>query len=131
MKKYGTAGSFFKNPVVSEKKYGQLKNKWPDMPGFRVEEGIRKKELGIKISLAWILDKILEVHKVESYKVRKVKGGVGCFENQPIVVVNYGNASAKEVLELSARISKEVKNKTGIEIEKEVRVVNTKGKSFT
>ncbi|MDP2593510.1 MAG: hypothetical protein Q8P52_02590, partial [bacterium] len=116
LKKYGTAGSFFKNPIVTERKYKTLLRKWPEMPRFRV--GGEKNKY--KIPLAWILDKILEVHKVESYKVRKVKGGVGCFENQPIVIVNYGNASGSEVENFAEKIKKEVKKRTGIKISEEV-----------
>src|SRR3989339_828425 len=53
--KFGTAGSFFKNPVISEKLFEKLKEQFPGIPGFPSGDG------SFKLSLAWILDNLLNL----------------------------------------------------------------------
>lgn len=106
----GTAGSFFKNPVVSSEKFRELKKRFPDLPGFPCNA------LETKVSLAWIIDKVCGLKGVR-------EGDVGTYRNQALVIVNYGEATTNEVLSFAKKISDEVREKTGIEIEPEVRIV--------
>ncbi len=108
--KVGTAGSFFKNPIISQEKYKELKEKFLDLPGFPEEKG------RVKVSLAWIFDKICEL---KGYK----EGNIGLYDKQPIVLVNFGGATAEEIKIFSEKIKKIVKEKTGIKIEEEVEKV--------
>jgi len=103
----GSAGSFFKNPIITKEEYKKLKKKFPEIPGFS-ESNIK-----MKVSLAWILDKICGL---KNYKI----GNVGLYKNQPMVLVNFGKATTEEIINLSDKIKKIVKEKTGIKVEEEV-----------
>jgi len=108
--KIGTAGSFFKNPVITVAQYNKLKDKYPQIPGFPDGTGT------IKVPLAWILDNICGL---KSFK----EGNVGLYEKQPIVLVNFGEATEKEITDFSKKIKNIVKEKMGIEIEEEVEKI--------
>ncbi len=106
----GTAGSFFKNPIIPVEHFNQLKEKFLEVPNFPVDE--RR----IKIPAAWILDKVCGLKGFR-------KGDAGLYEKQPLVIVNHGQATAKEIYELAQWIKTLVKDKTGIDLEEEVRLV--------
>ena len=121
LNKIGTAGSFFKNPIITKEKFDELKHKYPDLPGFPVElpsglSTINHKLPTIKLSLAWILDKICQLR---GFRHRSI----GLFENQPLVLVNYGGAGSKEIKKFSKLIKEKVFRATGIVIEEEVQFV--------
>lgn len=107
LKKYGTAGSFFKNPIISEKKFLKIKKNYPDLPHYKMGRG------KVKIPLAWVIDKICGL---KGYRM----GKVGIFKNQSIVLVNFGGATSLDIKKMSEKIRKSVKQKTGIDIEMEV-----------
>lgn len=107
LEKIGTAGSFFKNPIVDKEKLSNLLEKYPEIPNYENEDGT------FKVSLAYILDKILGVKGLK-------KGNVGVYDNQPLVLVNYNNGTASEIRELAGQITKDVKEKTGLDIHPEV-----------
>ncbi len=109
-KLWGTAGSFFKNPSITPRKYKKLKSLYPGMPGF--EDGKK-----VKVQLAWILDNICNAKAVSV-------GQVGTYEKHALVIVAKQGATAKEVVELSQKLMKQVKEKTGIDVEAEVEWVN-------
>lgn len=106
----GTAGSFFKNPVIPREEYERLAAKYPGLPGFADKEG------HVKVSLGWILDHAcsLRGHR---------EGNVGLYDKQALVLINWGGASAKEVKEFANRVSNNVFEKTKIKIEFEVRSI--------
>ncbi|MFA6554510.1 MAG: UDP-N-acetylmuramate dehydrogenase [Candidatus Paceibacterota bacterium] len=110
-KMWGTAGSFFKNPIIKTKQYDDLKKKFPDLPGFVEPNGM------IKIPLGWILDKICNF-KGQFF------GHVGVYEKQALVIVTRPGASSTEVVELTKKMQDKVKEKTGLIIEAEVEWVN-------
>ncbi len=106
----GTAGSFFKNPIITNEKYNELKEKFPELPGF---SEIKNKT---KIPLAWIMDKICNL---KGYS----EGNVGLYEKQPLILVNYGGATEKEIDSFANKIKNIVKEKVGLEIEEEVEKI--------
>lgn len=110
LRKYGTAGSFFKNPIITNTHYELLKKEYPLLPSYSVDEA------HVKIPLAWILDNVCGF---KGYK----KENVGVYENQALVLVNFGNARAEEIKKLSQEIIFLVKEKTNIEVETEVQFV--------
>ena len=110
LRTHGTAGSFFKNIVTSPSKAKELVEKFPGMVVHPVNE---KK---VKIPLAWILDHVCGFRGVK-------KGNVGTYQNQALVLVNYGNATAQEITELAQKMVDVVYEKTGIEIFPEVEFV--------
>ena len=106
-KKVGTAGSFFKNPIIAITDYSQLKERYPDLPGFPAGEGM------IKVPLGYIIDKICHYKGVS-------RGQLETYRNQALVLVNRGGATALEVSEFASEIATLVKTKTDIDIEWEV-----------
>ncbi len=107
--KEGTAGSFFKNPTIGEDAYATLLARYPDMPGYPGKEGV-------KVSLAWILDKVLEVKGLSN-------GGARLYEAQPLVIATTDGATAADVNALADEVSRRVREATGITIEREVRTL--------
>ncbi len=110
-KKWGTAGSYFKNPIISKKKFESLKKKYSELPGFPESNG------DIKISLGWVLDKVCNFKGLSM-------GRVKIYEKQALVIVASAGATAEEVMKLAQELMREVKKKTGIMIEGEVEWVN-------
>jgi len=107
-KKYGNAGSFFKNPVIPKTDFAILLNKYSDIPNYPA--GIEE----IKIPAAWLIEK-------SGWKgVRE--GNVGTFPTQPLVIVNYGDASGKAIIDFANKIARSVKDQFGIELEMEVNI---------
>jgi UDP-N-acetylmuramate dehydrogenase len=105
----GTAGSFFKNPIISNERFAELSSKYGAIPSFPAKDGI-------KIPLAYILDHILGL------KGTRV-GHVSLFGNQPLVLVTDEGATAHDVDEFAQAIEKKVFDATGIKIQREVQKV--------
>lgn len=106
----GTAGSFWKNPVVTIATLESLRARFPEMPSYPVDA------THAKIPLAWILDVVL---KAKGY----AKGNVALFHQQPLVLVAGRGATCREVTAFADEIETRVAEQTGIVIEKEVLVV--------
>jgi UDP-N-acetylmuramate dehydrogenase len=107
--KLGNAGSFFKNPVIPEAEYESLFKDYPDIPSYPAAAGARK------IPAAWLIEQ-------SGWKGKRI-GDAGTFEKQPLVLVNHGNATGRQILDLATRIEEDVAVKYGIELEKEVNIV--------
>lgn len=106
----GTAGSFWKNPVLAPDEFTRLKDKFPGVPAFPAADG------RVKVSLAWILDRVCGLRGHHRNHVR-------LFENQPLVLVTEKGASAADVLAFESEIRALVAAKTGLSIEREVNFV--------
>jgi UDP-N-acetylmuramate dehydrogenase len=107
----GTAGSFFKNPIVLVQEAEELKVRYPDMPLFDMPE-----TSGVKVPLAWLLDRALNLKGT-------TVGGARLFEKQPLVIVAKKNTPGSDVRMLAQKIKKEVQEKLHIEIEAEVKII--------
>lgn len=105
----GNAGSFFKNPVVTEAEFNRISGEYPGMPSYPQGQGFRK------IPAAWLIEQ-------SGWKGKRL-GDAGTYEKQPLVLVNFGNAGGKDILELASAIEKDVFSNFGIRLEKEVNVV--------
>lgn len=103
----GTAGSFFKNPVIPVATFNALKITYPELPGYSDGKG------NIKVALGWILDKGLSLRGY-------CNGDVCTFEGQALVLVNTQNATARDVEVFAEYISQQVKKVFDISIEWEV-----------
>ncbi len=107
----GNAGSFFKNPVVETKLALKLKNEYPEMPVFTEPAG------NMKLAAGWLIEKC-------GWKGKRI-GNVGIHEKQALVITNSQNASGREILDVSEDIRQSVLKRFGIELEREVEVINT------
>ncbi len=106
----GTAGSFFKNPIISETAFLQLQEKYPELPGY-------KSDVGVKISLGWILDHVCNLRGyTDTY-------GVGLYEHQALVLVCPHHTPTKHIEHFYKNIIAEVFEKTSIQIEPEVTIL--------
>lgn len=101
----GSAGSFFKNPVVDKSVVERLLPLYPKMPFFEVGEMC-------KIPAGWMIDQA----GWKGYR----EGNVGVYEKQALVLVNYGGATGAEVWDLALKVAASVKEKFGVEISPEV-----------
>jgi len=108
-KKLGNSGSFFKNPIISNEKYLLLKNKFPEVIAFKESE----KEM--KIAAGWLIEKA-------GWKGFK-KNNVGVYKNQALVIVNYGGAKGKDIIEFSKKIQNSILEKFQIKISPEVNII--------
>jgi UDP-N-acetylmuramate dehydrogenase len=105
----GNAGSFFKNPVVSNPIAENLRKVYPEVPVYDENNGLKK------IAAGWLIEKC-------GWKGRR-EGDAGVHEKQALVLVNYGKASGRDIYNLSEIIKKSVFDKFGIELEREVEVI--------
>lgn len=115
-KQLGSAGSFFKNPLISKLQFEQLKIQFPDIPYYAAPDG------HVKIPAGWLIEKSNSAVSGSTWKGFR-RGDAGCYSKQALVLVNYGNAKGKEIYDLSEEIVHSVKNKFNINLEREVNVV--------
>ena len=108
-KYYGNCGSFFKNTIVNILKHESLLNKFPDTPFFKIDNN------NYKISAAWLIDQ-------SDFKNKKVKN-VGVYTNQPLVIINHGNAKGKDILHFANEVKDTVHRNFQIELEEEVLIL--------
>ncbi|TAF47199.1 MAG: UDP-N-acetylmuramate dehydrogenase [Sphingobacteriales bacterium] len=104
----GNAGSFFKNPIVAKSVSNKLLLNYPDLVFFDVGNN------ATKLAAGWLIEQC-------GWK-GKVIGNTGTWKNQALVLVNYGAASGQEVYDFSVQIIQSVKDKFGVELEREVNV---------
>jgi UDP-N-acetylmuramate dehydrogenase len=109
----GNAGSFFKNPVVTNELLKTIEERYSVVPHFRVSKA------NVKIPAAWLIDQL-------GFK-GKMYLGVKCHEKQPLVLVNIGNGNGEGLLMLARKIKQDVYHTFAIELENEVRLVGNNG----
>ncbi len=105
----GNAGSFFKNPEISELQFEKMKIEYNDAVGFPLGNNM------VKIPAGWLIEKC-------GLKGKRI-GNVGTHQKQALVIVNYGGATGSEVISFKNMIKKQVYNKFGIRLEEEVNII--------
>jgi len=106
-KELGNSGSFFKNPVVDEEIFLKIQKNNNEMPFYEVEDGY-------KIPAGWLIEQ-------SGFKGKRF-GDAGVHKNQALVLVNYGTARGKDILDLAKKIQKIVKELFFIDLEMEVNI---------
>jgi len=105
----GNAGSFFKNPVITNAEFETLHSNFPAVVNYPAGEGY------IKLAAGWLIEQC-------GWKGKTV-GHTGTWKNQALVLVNHGGATGQEVYGLSSQIIDSVYTKFGVMLEREVNMI--------
>ena len=105
----GNAGSFFKNPIVTNDFYAQLKESHPAVVSYPISEQ------HTKIAAGWLIEAC-------GWK-GKIAGNVAVWKNQALVITNLGQATGLEIYTISSEIMNDVFKKFGIKLEREANVL--------
>ena len=108
-KEIGNSGSFFKNPVISQKAFDRFIKKYPNAPFYEMDDD------KFKIPAGWLVEQC-------GFKGKRF-GDAGVHEKQALVLVNHGSATGKEILDLSKKIQDEVQKTFKIKIQPEVNII--------
>lgn len=121
--KVGTAGSFFKNPVVGKDKYMSLKSHIPQLqayPPTKLKYEDESEWMGsvnkVKVPAGRLLDEL-------GWKGKRV-GNVGTHPTHALTVVNYGDATGREIYDFSESMREDIKKNFGIDLEYEVEIIS-------
>ncbi|WMN11406.1 UDP-N-acetylmuramate dehydrogenase [Marivirga salinae] len=107
----GNSGSFFKNPIIESSEFEKLKSEFPEMPFYELEEG------KIKLAAGWLIEKA-------GWKGHQ-ENGVGVHQRQALVLVNHGEGSGKDILNLAKKIQDSIHSRFGVELSPEVNFIST------
>ncbi len=107
--KIGNCGSFFKNCLVTEDAYNELKCRFPAIPGFEESSGL------IKIPSAWLIEEC----GWKGYR----RGDAAVYPGHALILVNYGNAAGADILTLAEEITGSVYERFGLMLELEAQVI--------
>lgn len=108
-KEIGNSGSFFKNPVISNENFNELKLNFPEVPSYKVSD------TEIKIPAGWLIEKA-------GFKGKRFNN-YGVHQKQALVLVNYGDAKGDDIHKLALLIKATVKRIFKINIETEVNII--------
>lgn len=106
----GNAGSFFKNPVITQKQFAVLLAQFPDVVNYPASDGT------VKLAAGWLIEQC-------GWKGKTV-GNTGTWKNQSLVLVNHGGATGQEVYSLSSQIIDSVYTKFGVKLQREVNIIS-------
>lgn len=108
-KQIGNSGSFFKNPVIGKEQFEALKEKFPNIANYPIDEN------NIKLAAGWLIDNA-------GWKGKTI-GNYGVHKNQALVLVNYGGAQGQDIYNLSQEILESIKSIYGVDLEREVNII--------
>ena len=108
-KELGNSGRFFKNPILLKSDFEKIHQQFPEMKYFDISE------TEVKVPAGWLIEQA-------GFKGKRF-GDAGIHKNQALVLVNYGNATGQEILNVSKDIQETIFKTFGIHIEAEVNVI--------
>lgn len=112
-KTLGNAGSFFKNPVISTAQAQLLQQTYPNLPIYP------QTAQSVKVAAGWLIDQC-------GLKGKRF-GDAIVHEKQALVIVNLGQATAKDIVDLAHFVQQVVFDKFQIPLEREVRFIGSQG----
>lgn len=104
----GNSGSFFKNPVVTNEEFVEIEKAYPTISHF-------KTDAGVKLAAGWLIEQA-------GWKGKRF-GDAGVHDKQALVLVNHGNATGKEIYDLSEQIINDIQAKFGVTLTREVNII--------
>ena len=104
----GNAGSFFQNPIVPDQQYLDLLIKHPNLVSYPDQAGMRK------LAAGWLIDQC-------GFKGQRF-GPVGVYLNQALVLVNHGDGTATDILNLAKSIQDKVQEVFGVQLQIEPNI---------
>nr|WP_216726937.1 UDP-N-acetylmuramate dehydrogenase [Hymenobacter siberiensis] len=108
----GNAGSFFKNPEISQARFDHLKSQYPDLPGYPVPGGV-------KVPAGWLIERA----GWKGLRRGPGAGTHGVHARQALVLVNHGGATGGEVRQLAEEIISSVRQQFGVDLHPEVNIL--------
>ena len=108
----GNAGSFFKNPELSQRKFDELKSRYPTLPGYPLPGGV-------KVPAGWLIEQA----GFKGLRRGAGAGTHGVHAQQALVLVNHGGATGQELRALAEEIIRAVREQFGIELHPEVNIL--------
>ncbi|EHD23531.1 MULTISPECIES: UDP-N-acetylmuramate dehydrogenase [Brenneria] len=109
----GNAGSFFKNPVITAEHAADILQKYPSAPHYLQPDG------QIKLAAGWLIDQC----RLKGFQV----GGAAVHDQQALVLINKGNATSQDIVNLARHVRGQVAERFGIWLEPEVRFIAATG----
>ena len=106
----GNAGSFFKNPTIPDEQYDILQAEYPAIVGYHTTGTDTT-----KLAAGWLIEQC-------GWKGFR-RGDAGVHARQALVLVNYGGATGREIYDLSEEVLQSVREKFGVELEREVNII--------
>ena len=101
----GNVGSFYKNPIVSAEHANKIQAQFPNMPRYPQADG------SVKLAAGWLIDQC----QLKGYQI----GGAAVHDNQALVIINKNQATADDVMALSAHICQRVQQKFTVNLQPE------------
>ena len=108
-KEIGNSGSFFKNPVIATTQFLELQKDFPTIPSYKISD------TEVKVPAGWLIEQA-------GFKGKRF-GNYGVHEKQALVLVNYGNATGKEIYQLAEKIKDTILSQFDIPLEIEVNII--------
>ncbi|MGY4676674.1 UDP-N-acetylmuramate dehydrogenase [Pasteurella sp. P03HT] len=110
---FGNAGSFFKNPVVSQTDFIRLQQEYPHIPNFPQPNG------DIKLAAGWLIDQC----GLKGYQI----GGAAVHQQQALVLINKQHATSSDIVELAHHVRQKVAQRFAVWLQPEVRFIDEMG----
>lgn len=108
--KIGNSGSFFKNPIIQISDFIKLQKNYLEIPNYPVDSN------SVKLAAGWLIDQC-------GFKGKRI-GDAGVHEKQALVLVNYGDATGQQILDLAKIIQDSVFEKFDVALEMEVNLIS-------
>ena len=102
-------GSFFKNPLVGRILFETIQSRYPAIPFYPQADD------QVKLAAGWMIEQV----GLKGWRI----GDVGCYEKQALVLVNFGDGNAAQLLQMIELVQRKVQAEFAVKLEPEVRLL--------